>query len=426
MGSIAEVIKYEGDNTTFIWKHPTEEFNTGSQLIVHESQEAIFFMNGQVLDLFGPGRHTLDSQNLPMIRKAYEGIFDGETPFHCEVYFINKVEQMAIKWGTDSKVEYIDPTYGFPLKIGASGQMSLRAQNARKLLVKVVGTEIGITQQMLVNKFRAFLTTRIKTYLANIIKENKINIFAIDEHLTKMSQDLMTKLTPDFLDYGVALERFFVTTIVKPEEDKSYQRFKQLHFRKYTDIAEAELRQKVGVIDQTTEAKRMVIEAKGLAEKRATEGYTYQQEREFDVAERVASNEGVGEMSNLGIGLGMMTGVGATVGSQVGGMMKGTMDNISEESSQAQKAPSSAKCAKCGRSLPEGAKFCFECGTKAHNADGKVTCPKCNHTTPQGKFCINCGEPLQCTCPNCSNVIPNGAKFCLECGHKLQGANNEE
>lgn len=419
MASIAKVIKYEGDNTTFIWKHPTEEFNTGSQLIVHESQEAIFFMNGQALDLFGPGRHTLDTQNLPLVGQFYNQVFDGETPFHCEIYFINKVEQMAIKWGTDSKVEYIDPTYDFPLKIGASGQMNLRAQNSRKLLVKVVGTELGITQQMLAEKFRAFLTTRIKTYLANIIKKNKINIFAIDEHLTEMSLDLKAMLDPDFSDYGVALERFFVTTIVKPEDDKSYQRFKELHFRKYTDVAEAELRQKIGVIDQTTEAKRMVIEAKGLAEKRATEGYTYQQEREFDVAERVASNEGVGEMSNLGIGLGMMTGVGATVGSKVGDMMKGSMDNISNESTPPAKAPTTGHCAQCGSSLPANAKFCLDCGAKVLNADGKVTCPKCNQVTPAGKFCINCGNPLQTTCPNCSSAVPNGAKFCLECGQKL-------
>lgn len=419
MASIAQVIKYEGDNTTFIWRHPTEEFNTGSQLIVHESQEAIFFMNGQALDLFGPGRHTLDTQNLPLVGKLYNQIFDGETPFHCEVYFINKVEQMAIKWGTSSKVEYIDPTYDFPLQIGASGQMSLRAQNSRKLLVKVVGTELGITQQMLVEKFRAFLTTRIKTYLANIIKKNKINIFAIDEHLTEMSNDLMTKLAPDFSDYGVALEQFFVTTIIKPEDDKSYQRFKELHFRRYTEVAEAELRQKIGVIDQTTEAKRMIIEAKGLAEKRVTEGYTYQQEREFDVAERVASNEGVGEMSNLGIGLGMMTGVGATVGSKVGDMMKGTMDNISDKSTPASKVPTTDHCAQCGSSLPSNAKFCLECGAKVEEVDGKVTCPKCNHMTPQGKFCINCGEPLQNTCPNCSKTVPSGAKFCLECGQKL-------
>ena len=115
MNKITDIIKYEGDNTTFIWKHPCEDFNTLTQLIVHENQEAIFFMNGQALDLFGAGRYTLETQNIPLIGKALNIPTGGKTPFHCEVYFINKTEQMAIKWGTDSKVQYVEPTYGFPI-----------------------------------------------------------------------------------------------------------------------------------------------------------------------------------------------------------------------------------------------------------------------------------------------------------------------
>lgn len=84
MSSIAEVIKYEGDNNTFVWKHPSEDFNSLTQLIVHESQEAIFFMNGQALDLFGPGRYTLETQNIPKIGKLLNRTTDSETPFHCE------------------------------------------------------------------------------------------------------------------------------------------------------------------------------------------------------------------------------------------------------------------------------------------------------------------------------------------------------
>ena len=103
MAKIAAVIKYEGDNSTFVWKHPCEDFNTSTQLIVHESQEAVFFLNGQALDLFGPGRHTLETQNIPLLRHLINIPTDGETAFHCEVYFINKTEQMAIRWGTDSK-----------------------------------------------------------------------------------------------------------------------------------------------------------------------------------------------------------------------------------------------------------------------------------------------------------------------------------
>ena len=105
--SIAQIIKYEGDNSTFVWKHPSEDFNTSTQLIVHESQEAIFFMNGQALDLFGAGRYTLETENIPLIRKVTNLPTGGQTPFQCEVYFINKTEQMAIRWGTDSKVQYL-------------------------------------------------------------------------------------------------------------------------------------------------------------------------------------------------------------------------------------------------------------------------------------------------------------------------------
>ena len=83
--AFANVIKYEGDNSTFIWKYPKEDFNTLSQLIVHESQEAIFFMNGQALDLFGPGRYTLETQNIPKIGKYLNRSVKGKTPFHAEL-----------------------------------------------------------------------------------------------------------------------------------------------------------------------------------------------------------------------------------------------------------------------------------------------------------------------------------------------------
>ena len=88
---MASIIKYEGDNNTFIWKHPVEDFNYGSQLIVHESQEAIFFKDGQALDLFGPGRYTLETQQLPLLEKVYSLPTDTEGTFHSEVYFINKL-----------------------------------------------------------------------------------------------------------------------------------------------------------------------------------------------------------------------------------------------------------------------------------------------------------------------------------------------
>ena len=338
MSNIAEIIKYEGDNSTFIWKHPCEDFNSLTQLIVHESQEAIFFMNGQALDLFGPGRYTLETENIPKIGKVLNRTTGDKTPFHCEVYFINKAEQMAIKWGTDSKVQYVDPTYGFPISIGASGEMSLRAEDSRKLLVKLVGTENYLGQQQLIGFFRAFLMTRVKTYIAQVIKANAINIFEIDENLTAFSENIHKLLLPDFADYGITLERFFVTNIVKPDGDRQYEKFKELHFRQYADIAEATLRQKTDLIYAQTEAQKVVIDSQAQATKRAQEGYTYAQERGFDVAEKVAQNEAVGQFTNMGVGLGTMAGVGGAVGGVVGNAVGGALQAASEPAQPTQPA----------------------------------------------------------------------------------------
>lgn len=333
--AIAEVIKYEGDNETFVWKSPKEDFNSLTQLIVHESQEAILFKNGQALDLFGPGRYTLQTQNIPKLGKVLGRTVDEKTPFHCEVYFINKTEQMSIKWGTDSKVQYIDPQYGFPLQLGASGEMALRVADSRKLLIKLVGTENALGQQKLVSFFRAFLMARVKTYIAQVIKANAINVFEIDEHLTAFSEQLQALLLPDFAEYGITLARFFVTNIVKPDGDRQYEKFKELHFRQYADIAEAKLRQQTDLIHAQTEAQKLVIDSKAQATKRQQEGYTYAQERGFSVAEKVAQNEAVGQFTNMGVGLGTMAGVGGAVGSMVGGAVNQAMDAAKEPAAAA-------------------------------------------------------------------------------------------
>lgn len=414
---IANIIQYEGDNSTFIWKHPCKDFNTTSQLIVHESQEAVFYMNGQILDKFEAGRHTLETQNIPLISKFFNKAFNKETPFHCEVYFINKTEQMAIKWGTDSHVEYIEPAYAFPVQLGASGEMILRVEDACKLLVKIVGTESNLSQTGLTQKFRAFLMTKFKTYISNYIKSNKINIFEIDERLQEISDNLHKMLVPDFLEYGLFLVNFFVTTVVKPENNPYYAKFKALHYRLYTDVAEAKLQQSVSIIKQETEKQRTILEAEGLASKRQIEGYTYHQERSFDVAEKVASNQSVGEYTNMGIGLGVMAGVGGTVGNIVGG----SLDEAIKPQKQA-----NAKCTKCGAALPPNAKFCLECGIKTEPVlNDKIICPACGKETPSGKFCIECGEKLHSTCFKCGKDAPAGAKYCLNCGEKLGGNKNE-
>ena len=410
--NIASVIKADTANNCFIWKHPLEDFNTGTQLIVHESQEAVFFMNGQALDSFGAGRHTLTTQNMPLVSGFFNRVTGDTTPFHCEVYFVNKTEQLAIKWGTSSKMEYMEPTYGFPIQLGACGEMSLRVGNARQLLIKVVGTEHGLTQDQLVEKFRAFLLLRLKSYLAALMKQEKISVFEIDEHLERISDALKEKLRTDFSDYGMVLEKFLVTTIVKPEDDKDYRHFKELHFRQYAEVAEAKLRQQVGVIEQQTKAQQMVIEAEGIARKRSLEGYTYQDERRFDVAERFAENEATGQMANLGIGVGMIGGIGGAIGGNVGGIMNQALNGAA--------APATVKCGKCGAQLPGDAKFCPYCGEKREAAPATVICPGCGKSVPRVKFCPECGRNLSApVCPKCGREAAPDMKFCPSCGEKI-------
>ncbi len=385
-----DVIKYEGDNTTFVWKHPREDFNSLTQLIVHESQEALFFLNGQALDLFGPGRHTLETQNIPKLSKFINKTTDGTNPFHAEVYFINKVEQMAIKWGTDSKIQYLEPVYGFPLAIGASGEMSLRVEDSRKLLVKLVGTECYIDQKHLTSFFRGFLQARVKSHIARVLKGNAINIFELDEYLVTFSDSLKELLVPDFAGYGVALEQFLVTNVARPDGERQYEKFKELHFRQYADVAEAKLKQQTETIYAETEARKTIIASQAMATKRAQEGYTYQQERGFDVSEMVAQNQAVGQFSNLGIGLGTMAGVGGTVGAFVGNTVTNALDKTKAPEAANQNQVAMKQCKKCGAS-----------------------------STITAKFCSECGNPFERHCPSCGTVLSSNSKFCPECGQKI-------
>ena len=246
MAKITDIIKYEGDNSTFIWKHPCEDFYSTTQLVVHESQEAIFFMNGEALDTFGPGRHTLDTQNIPKLGKVFRQMFNKTTnddiPFHCEVYFINKTVQMALKWGTDTRVRFLDPNLGIPLEIGASGDMNLAVSDSRKLLIKLVGTMNGIAwdqdvegfTKSLQQSFRPLITTAVKTHLPTTIKSNNINILEIDENLEKLSAALRQNIIPGFEEYGLTIPQFYVTNVLLPENDPNFRRMKELHTKLFS------------------------------------------------------------------------------------------------------------------------------------------------------------------------------------------------
>lgn len=458
---LASIIKYEGDNETLVWKHPIEDFNLGSQLIVHESQEAIFFRDGQALDLFGPGRYTLETQQLPILEKLYKLPTDTEGTFHSEVYFINRTTQMGIKWGTDSKVRLFDPMTGMHIELGASGEFSIRVTNSRKLLLKLIGTTGELKQDAILGGsgkglFRSLVMTQVKSYLAAAIRENSINVLEIDERLLELSDALRERINSRLAEYGLEMPEFFVSRVVTPDDDPNFRKMKEQFAEQYLGVRQEQIRKNIAAaeaerkaVEAQTAAQMKIIGAQGDAEalkiKKQAEaeayrmqaaaeaeemhmkGYTYQQETARKVGLEAMQN-GITGTGGAG-GLGDIAGLGVTLGAMgsVMGMTKEALNPVMETAKQVGQTVGAAEssgwdCPECGMKNIQS-KFCPECGAKKPERKQGWTCPNCGTQNIQSKFCPECGckQPsLAWDCPECGTTGIT-SKFCPECGHKREG-----
>lgn len=260
----ASIIKYEGDADTLVWKHPIEDFNLGSQLIVHESQEAIFFRDGQALDTFTAGRYTLETQQLPVLEKLYKLPTDTEGTFHSEVYYFNLIHQMAIKWGTPEKINFLEPQTQAPISIGARGILNFRIANARKLLLKLVGTGGKLTRQDLIadgegnirNYFRSLIQLTVSTNLANIITGEKLDILQLDQQKMHLSAAMLSALQSSFAEYGLVITEFLILGIMLPQKgDLGYDALQTILQMRQKDLTKS-------AIETETELKLAEMEAK--------------------------------------------------------------------------------------------------------------------------------------------------------------------
>ena len=478
---LASIIKYEGEGDTLVWKHPIEDFNLGSQLIVHESQEAIFFRDGQALDLFGAGRYTLETQQLPILEKLYQLPTDTEGTFHSEVYYINKTVQMALKWGTPEKVRFIDPLTGVPLELGASGEMNLQVSDSRKLIVKLVGTGKNISwgdgvTGTLQAMFRPLIANAVKTNLSSVIKSEAIDLLEIDEKLDVISEILRQKLLPGFEEYGLTIPQFYVNRVVLPEEDPNFKRIRDLHtITLQTRVIQAEATVKTAKAQSETmyrtaeeqskaaieaarreaelqrqmteteiakrEAERKVIAAQAEAQAQRMAGLTeaeimqakgYNQRDVLQADVQKAFAEGIGNMgSGVNIGGGgsggimgdmMSFGVGMAAMNTMMPQLSSMMQGMNPQSGQGPAPASGGWDCACGAKNIQS-KFCPECGAKKPEPKTGWDCPQCGTKNITSKFCPECGckQPSQnWDCPECGtkNIM---SKFCPECGHKREG-----
>ena len=475
---LASIIKYEGDGDTLVWKHPIEDFNYGSQLIVHESQEAIFFRDGQALDLFGAGRYTLETQQLPLLEKLYRRPTDTEGTFHSEVYYINLATVMGIKWGTDSKVRMFDPASGLHVELGACGEFNIRVVNSRKLLLKLVGTTRSLKQEQILGigngkgYFRAMIMTQVKSYLAQAIKSCGINILEIDEHLIDLSGELRTRLNGFLADYGLEMPEFFVSRVMTPDDDPNFRRMKEQYAEQFLLVRQEQIRRSEAeaaaqrkAVEAETAARMKIIGAQGEAEalkiQKAAEaeayrmqaeaeamemrmkGYTYQQEtaRQVGLGATKAmaaggSAGGLGELAGLGMTLGAMgsvigmtkdamsgiTGIGTAMGQAASGMINPAQAGW--DCSCGQKGITSNFCPNCGTKKPEpeaADTWDCECGTKGVSSNYCPNCGRKRPEKPEGWDCPSCGMKNITFnfCPNCGTKKPEGpSSWDCSCGQK--------
>ncbi len=352
--AIFEVIKKTKDDKFVVSRYPRRNFNTGSKLIVDESQEALFYSMGKALDLFGPGKYTLETGNIPLLRSIINIPTGGRSAFTCDVYFIDKSVQ-NFRWGTPSKLEFLEPIYNFPIKVGACGEVRFQVDDSRKIVTKLVGIKNHFDNESIDDFFTSQILVKVKSYLTNIIKEEKICIFEIDSRLDEISDTLKEMLQKDFDEFGIKLQKFFVTNIAKPEEDKQYLQFKELYFKQGVVLANAEIDKKIGTIEAEKEAIQTTIGSQAKAQARMQEGYTYQEEKQFDVSKTWAQNEAVGQLNNIGVGLGVMSGVSSNIGEKVSNTVTGAFATTTN---------GVAFCRFCGRKLEADSLFCSGCGKK--------------------------------------------------------------
>ena len=403
--ALLQIVQWDGkidSGDVFAWrwkdsKNPAASDSLGNwtQLVVQEAQEAILFRDGQALDLFGPGRYTLSTDNIPILQRLINLPTGGESPFKAWVWFINKVNVLDVKWGTQTPILLRDPEYQVPLPVRAYGQFGIRIKESRQFLLKLAGSRMQITREDLVNSFRGLILSRIGDMIATYISQKKITIFDISAYLRDMSDEAVEVLRPVFDEYGIETVNFFFGSVNVPEDDDAVKQLKQAMSERA---------------------------AMGL------KGYTYQQQRSFDVLESLAQNEGGGAGGGLmgaGVGLGTGMGLGGALGQMASQM--GQYVNPNQQGSAAPTAPgvpvaqASVPCPRCGREIPAGSVFCPLCGTKLEEAQTADTrpCPRCGKPCgADNRFCPSCGLVL--LCPACGAELAAGVNFCPKCGKALQ------
>ncbi len=376
LNQFIEVIEWlDESKETILYRFPVhgQEIKNGAQLIVRESQAAVFVYSGLVAVVFGPGKYTIDGGNTPILSKLGAWMHGFNSPFKAEVYFVNTKQFTDMKWGTSNPIMLRDNDFGI-VRLRAFGAYSMRVADPSTFVKEVAGTNAHFET----DDIEGQLKRAIVTEFSDAIGEMQIPALDLAAQYKEIGDAIREKINGDFKDYGLEVTKFYVENVSLPKE-----------------------------VEEAMD-KRASMGALGDAQR-------YSQFQAADAMVEAAKNEGGG--AGLGAGLGAGFAVGNQMASAFGGQQKG-----SEGGGQGSET---VPCPGCGKPNAPAAKFCAECGEKMEVS--KVPCVKCSAELREGaKFCSECGSSQEkAKCSECQAELEPNSKFCAECGTPAEAAVEE-
>lgn len=313
--AIIDVLKYDGPNNALVWKwrpkvdgKRDEELRLGTQLVVNQSQQALFIKGGQLLDIFEAGTHTLSTQNLPILSSLIGLAFGGQSPFKAEVYFINKAVAMDTKFGL-IPFNMMEPNFRVPIPITSRGSFAVKVADAKTFLNQIIGTVPDFEADKLTQFFRGIITENVKTAITRISKEQNLNPLELEAIVSEVSGAVKGIISEALAKYGLHLEFFNIEAIPVVDEDPRVKK----------------------IVDDFHRLMSQDMEERMRLKRRAENLEVYKVERTFDTTEKAAENIGGGIGGDGGIlgtvvGLGMVTPIANTMGN----LMTNTTQNIQQ------------------------------------------------------------------------------------------------
>lgn len=339
---LIDVIEWTDDTqNTMVHKYDMngKDIMMGAQLTVRESQQAIFVNEGQLADVFEPGRYELSTQNMPIMTALKAWKFGFNSPFKSDVYFINTKQFMDRKWGTSNPVMMRDSEFGM-IRIRAFGSFSFRVKDAAVFMKECFGTSSLFTVEGVEGQIKSMVVSG----LSDAIAQSKIPALDIAANYTELSQYAMQTLNPKVETLGLTLCNFVIENVSLPEEvEKSIDK-----------------RTSMGVVGDLNK---------------------YTQFQAAEAMREAANNQG-GGLAGMGVGMG--------AGAAMGQMFTQSMNAGAAPAAQT----AAARCTACGQGIPAGSKFCPLCGAQQTVASGAF-CHECGQKVEAGsKFCPSCGKQL--------------------------------